>query len=60
MIAAGSFGNDGVGSFPEGDATSRWLIDTRIDLSPLTVVLTAAVVRHLRRARAIHSQNWRV
>jgi hypothetical protein len=47
-----------VGGFPEGDATSRWLIDIRTDLFPAMTIIIAAVIRTLQEeARAIHWPN---
>ena len=43
-----------VGGFPEGDASSRWLIDIRTDLFPRTTTTIAAMISmRLQRARAI-------
>jgi hypothetical protein len=48
----------GGGTFPEGNASSRWLIDIRTDLfQPTTMV--AAISSGLEGAKAIRSPNSR-
>jgi hypothetical protein len=60
LAAGGSFFEKRVGGFPEGDASSRWLIDIRTDLfPPTTAMVTATISMRLHEPRAIRWLNWR-
>jgi hypothetical protein len=49
-----------VGGFPEGDASSRWLIDIRVDRFQRTTIMIVAVTSvRLQRLKAIRWLNLR-
>jgi hypothetical protein len=49
-----------VGGFPEGHASSRWLIDIRIDrFQRATIKIVAMTSMRLEGLRAIRWLNWR-